>query len=71
MIRRIKDVEMIGHVHTGGKSGRGELHLDQELNYKPIMQALVDIGYQVCWAGIYPHWRSTRGFVKAVHLCDV
>ena len=35
VIRRIRECgEMIGHIHTAGNPGRGELHLDQELNYR-------------------------------------
>src|SRR5439155_14196124 len=36
----------IGHVHTAGNPGRCELDGRQEINYKPIMQALVAARYQ-------------------------
>ena len=73
VIRRIKECgEMIGHVHTAGNPGRGELHLDQELNYKPIMQALVDIGYQgYVGQEFIPTGDPLEGLSRAVHLCDV
>ena len=45
--------EHIGHVHTAGNPGRGELDNDQEINYPPIMKALLDIGYKALWAGVY------------------
>ena len=35
----------IGHVHTAGNPGRGELDDKQEINYKPIMEALIEVGY--------------------------
>ena len=38
--------DYIGHVHTAGNPGRGELDDKQEINYKPIMQALLEIGYK-------------------------
>ena len=46
VIRRIRQhKEYIGHVHTAGNPGRGELDDTQEINYPPIMQALVEVGY--------------------------
>ncbi len=37
--------EFIAHVHTAGNPGRGELDNKQEINYQPIMEALIEIGY--------------------------
>jgi hydroxypyruvate isomerase len=73
VIRRIKECgEMIGHVHTAGNPGRGELHLAQELNYGPIMQALVDIGYEgFVGQEFIPTGDPLEGLSKAVDLCDV
>ena len=73
VIRRIKECgEMIGHVHTAGNPGRGELHLAQELNYGPIMQALVDIGYEgFVGQEFIPTGDPLEGLSKAIDLCDV
>ena len=73
VIRRIKECgEMIGHVHTAGNPGRGELHLAQELNYEPIMQALVDIGYEgFVGQEFIPTRDPLVGLRQAVELCDV
>ncbi|MBO6794019.1 MAG: TIM barrel protein [Balneolaceae bacterium] len=35
----------IAHYHTGGVPGRNEIDETQELNYKAIMQAIVETGY--------------------------
>jgi len=73
VIRRIRQCgEAIKHVHTAGNPGRGELDETQEINYPPIMKALVDIGYQ----GFVGHeFIPTRdplaGLTQAVRLCDV
>ena len=46
VIRRIEQLkDMIGHVHTAGVPGRGELDDDQEVQYPPIMRKLLEIGY--------------------------
>lgn len=47
VITRIRQhAEWIGHVHTAGVPGRAELDHLQELNYPPMMQALLDVGYK-------------------------
>jgi hydroxypyruvate isomerase len=42
-IRRYKDY--IGHYHTGGVPGRNEIDETQELNYRAIMEAIVETGF--------------------------
>lgn len=64
--------DLIGHIHTAGCPGRGELDDKQEINYPPIMRKLVEIGY----AGYVGHeFIPTRdaaaGVREAVRLCDV
>ena len=47
IIRRLREhKEYIGHIHTAGNPGRGELDDKQEIAYKPIMEALLEIGYK-------------------------
>jgi hydroxypyruvate isomerase len=43
-IRQYKDV--IGHYHTAGNPGRAEMDDTQEINYPPILRAIVETGYQ-------------------------
>lgn len=73
VIRRIREhKEWLGHIHTAGNPGRGELDAKQEIFYPPIMQALVDVGY----AGYVGHeFIPTRdavaGLKEAIAWCDV
>ena len=47
VIRTIRDnFDHIGHYHTGGVPGRHELDETQELQYRAIMTALAERGYQ-------------------------
>ena len=73
IIRHLRDhKEFIGHVHTAGNPGRGELDNKQEINYPPIMQALLDIGY-TGYVGqeFIPTRDAYQGLREAVTLCDV
>ncbi|HHY55413.1 MAG TPA: TIM barrel protein [Chloroflexi bacterium] len=46
IIRTIQAVHpWIGHYHTAGNPGRGELDDSQELNYRPIFAAIAATGY--------------------------
>ena len=73
VIRRIHQCgEMIGHIHTAGNPGRGELGPSQELNYPPIMEALLEIGYEgFVGQEFIPVGDPYLGLREAVHLCDV
>jgi hydroxypyruvate isomerase len=73
VIRRLKQyAEYIGHVHTAGNPGRCELDDKQEINYRPIMQALVDVGYKgYVGQEFIPTRDATKGLEEAVALCDV
>ena len=69
-IRQWKDY--IGHVHTAGNPGRGELDDKQEINYKPIMEALIEAGYKGYVGQEFIPTRDPKvGLVEAVRLCDV
>ncbi len=73
LLRRIQQYkEWIGHVHTAGNPGRGELDDQQEINFAACMQALLKTGYQG-YVGheFIPTRESMRGLVQAVSLCDV
>jgi hydroxypyruvate isomerase len=73
VIRRIHQCgEMIGHIHTAGNPGRGELGASQELNYPPIMEALLEIGYGgYVGQEFIPTGDPYEGLSQAVQLCDV
>jgi hydroxypyruvate isomerase len=73
VIRRIGQCrDVIGHVHTAGNPGRGELDEHQEINYPPIMRKLLEIGY-AGWVGqeFIPTRDPLSGLEQAVGLCDV
>lgn len=77
VIRRIhQHKEFLGHIHTAGNPGRGELHIDQEINYPAVMKALLDVGYNGYVGQEYiPNTKTTdevyADLQKAVQLCDV
>ncbi len=72
-IKEYKDC--IKHFHTAGVPGRGPIHLDQEINYPPIIKAILKTGYQ----GYLAHEFSSRGsqeeqldaLTRAVEICDL
>jgi len=73
IIRRIhQHIDYIGHIHIAGCPGRGEPDDKQELNYRAIMQALVDAGYTGYVGHEYiPTRDPLTGLTEAVALCDV
>jgi hydroxypyruvate isomerase len=73
LIRRIHQYkDLIGHVHTAGNPGRVELGEGQELRYRPIMEALVEIGYEG-YVGheFIPTRDPLAGLQEAVRICTV
>lgn len=73
VIQRIRQYkEYIAHVHTAGNPGRGELDDKQEINYKPIMEALLEIGYTgFVGQEFIPTRDPLVGLREAIVLCDV
>ncbi|MBM3881335.1 MAG: TIM barrel protein [Verrucomicrobia bacterium] len=73
VIRRIRQhKDYLGHVHTAGNPGRGELDDRQEINYPPIMRALVEVGYGGYVGHEFIPTRDPRqGLREAVAWCDV
>jgi hydroxypyruvate isomerase len=73
LVRRIRQYgEWIGHVHTAGNPGRGELDARQEINFAACMHALLEVGY--CgYVGheFIPTRDPLQGLSEAVTLCDV
>ena len=73
VIRRLGQYQdIIGHVHTAGAPGRGELDDTQEIQYAPIMRKLIEIGY-TGYVGqeFIPTRDPLAGLTQAVKLCDV
>jgi hydroxypyruvate isomerase len=73
LIRRIEEnKDIIGHIHTAGNPGRGELDDTQEIHYPPIMRKLLDIKYQgYVGQEFIPTRNPLEGLRQAVRLCDV
>jgi sugar phosphate isomerase/epimerase len=73
VIRRLEEnKDILGHVHTAGNPGRGELDLNQEIQYPPLMRKLIEIGY-AGYVGqeFIPTRDPLDGLQQAVRLCDV
>ncbi len=74
VITRIKQFhEYIGHYHTAGVPGRGELDDTQEINYAPIMRAIAETGYTGYVGQEFIPTRSDKiaALGQAVRVCDV
>ena len=41
-----KNIQWIGHFHTGGVPGRHEIDETQELNYRHVAKTIADLGYR-------------------------
>ena len=74
VIRRLRThKDVIGHYHTAGVPGRGELDETQELNYPAIVRAIVETGFQGFLAQEFiPTWEDrVKALRHAVRVCDV
>jgi len=74
VIRRINQYKnVIGHYHTAGNPGRGEIDQTQELNYRPIMKTIVKTGYDGYVAQEFiPTWQDkAKALRHAAWVCDV
>ncbi|MBL9155502.1 MAG: TIM barrel protein [Verrucomicrobiales bacterium] len=74
VIRRIRQYhEYIGHYHTAGNPGRAELDDTQEINYPPIMRAILETGYEGYVAQEFiPTWDDPLLALRhAAMVCDV
>jgi len=72
MRRLEQNIDVIGHIHTAGNPGRGELDDTQEINFPPLMRKLVQLGYKG-YVGheFIPTRDPLTGLREAVELCDV
>ncbi|HRA89015.1 MAG TPA: TIM barrel protein [Planctomycetaceae bacterium] len=74
VIRRIRSHhERIGHYHTAGNPGRGELDENQETNYPAVMRAILDTGYKLFVAQEFiPTWDDpVQSLRHSAMVCDV
>jgi hydroxypyruvate isomerase len=73
LIRTLREnKEYIAHVHTGGVPGRHELDDTQEVTWRAVATALVDMGFQGYMAHEFVPTRDPLTSLReAVTLCDV
>ena len=74
IVRNIRDnFKWIGHFHTGGNPGRHDIDGSQELNYRYIAQAIVDLGFTGYLAHEYSPAEGhdpIETLNKAMDICD-
>jgi len=64
--------DLVGHYHTAGNPGRGELDDTQEISYPPIMREIVKTGYKgYVGQEFIPTRDPLEGLTEAARLCDV
>ncbi|SPF37935.1 Hydroxypyruvate isomerase [Candidatus Sulfotelmatobacter kueseliae] len=67
-----RNMQWIGHFHTGGVPGRHELDATQEIHYEAVMRAIADAGFRGYVAHEFvPVGDPMEALRKAVELCDV
>lgn len=73
VIRTIRDHhQYFAHYHTAGNPGRNEIDDSQELNYRPIMQAIVATGYDgYVGQEFVPLGDPIQSLKQAFELCNV
>lgn len=74
LIRNIRRYhEIVGHYHTAGNPGRGELDDQQEINYPPVIRAIMDTGYEgfIAQEFIPTSDDPVASLQQAFDVCDV
>jgi hydroxypyruvate isomerase len=73
VITRLKKcAPYIGHYHTAGVPGRAEIDDTQEINYAPIMKAIVETGYKgYVGQEFIPVRDKVASLNQSVKICDV
>jgi hydroxypyruvate isomerase len=67
-----KNIQWIGHFHTGGVPGRHELDNTQEVNWSGVMQAIADLKFSGYVAHEFiPTADPLKSLRQAADLCDV
>jgi len=74
VIRRINQYHpWIGHYHTAGNPGRGELDNTQEINYPAVLNTILKTGYKGFVAQEFiPNWSDKiQALRHAAQVCDI
>lgn len=73
VIRTIKNNhQCFGHYHTAGNPGRNEIDASQELNYRPIVEAIVATGFKGYLAQEFiPRRDPMTSLRESIDICDV
>jgi hydroxypyruvate isomerase len=73
IIRTIREnIAYIGHFHTAGNPGRHEFDETQELNYRPIIQAIADAGFNGFVSHEYSPLKDPIASLKeSIRICKV
>jgi hydroxypyruvate isomerase len=73
VIRTIRDNHRyFGHYHTAGNPGRNEIDATQELNYRPIVEAIVATGFKGYLAQEFiPKRDPMTSLRESIDICDV
>jgi hydroxypyruvate isomerase len=67
-----KNIQWLGHFHTGGVPGRHELDGTQEVQWDGVMRAIAETGFKGYVAHEFvPTGDPLASLRKAVDLCDV
>jgi hydroxypyruvate isomerase len=67
-----KHKDWIGHYHTAGVPGRNEIDDTQEIQYPPIMKAILSTGYKgFVGQEFIPLRDKATSLAEAVQICDV
>lgn len=74
VIRRFRNyLPYIGHVHTAGNPGRGEIDETQEINYPAVINAIIETGYDgYIVQEFIPTWEDKLASLRhGVAVCDI
>jgi hydroxypyruvate isomerase len=73
LLRRLEQCrDILGHIHTAGVPGRGELDERQEIQYPAVMRKLLQLSYNgYVGQEFIPTRNAEEGLRQAVRLCDV
>jgi hydroxypyruvate isomerase len=73
LISRIRECQsFVGHYHTAGVPGRGEIDTSQEINYPAVIKAIVETGYKgFVGQEFIPAREKVASLSQAVEICDV
>ena len=73
VIRTIREnIQWIAHFHTGGVPGRHEIDQTQELNYPPVIRAIIETGFTGYIAHEFvPARDPLTSLREAIVLCDL